>query len=217
MGKRLHSSISSGYCFSQRVLSAHRWPQARPFLEDQALIVCVKSIHGSRDERVESTVPSRKTHDLGNRIGRTDLGIKTFYSFLCFSLVKEYKNRVYFISSDELLLSQITNDFSCPFPSTLERISQCPQCIAPSASTPEDFVVFTSSHERLRVRNHRVPHWKSFLSLMQHVQLCDAFLEDLGTPCHHCKAWLFSLQSEGARIPPEINVSWQQQMDVWCK
>lgn len=63
-------------------------------------------------------------------------------------------------------------------------------------------MVCTRSRERLRVRNHRVPHWKSFLSLMQHVQLCDAFLEDLGMPCHRSKAWLFSVQSEGTRNPP---------------
>lgn len=123
--------------------------------------MCVKSIRRSQDERVESTVPNRKTHDLGNRIGRTDLGIKTFNSFLCFSLVKKHK--VYFTSSDELLLSQIVDDFSCPFPSTRERISLCPQCIASSSSAPEDSLVFPRSRERLRVRNHRVPDWKSFL------------------------------------------------------
>lgn len=110
---------------------------------------------------MESTVPNRKTHNLGNRIGRTYLGIKTFYSFLCLNLVNKYK--VYFISSDELLLSQIMDDFSCPFPSTRERISLCPQCIASSSSTPEDSLVFPRSRERLRVRNHRVPDWKSFL------------------------------------------------------
>lgn len=91
------------------------------------------------------------------------------------------------------------------FPATFPQFwkgFQCPQCIVSSPSTPGDFVVFTRSRERLRVRNHRVPHWKSFLRLMQHVQLCDAFLEDLGMPCHHPKAWLFSLQSEGTRNPP---------------